>query len=150
MPLTEAAIKSTKVADKPRKLFDGGGLYLLVVPGGGRYWRLKYRFGGKEKSLSLGIYPEVTLAAARKLRGEARALLVAGVNPSDVRKQERAILRDEAIRLEAAMRFSLDSDGALSIRIGARRVNLSPLETAELRAFLDATRGVLIKEGKWH
>jgi hypothetical protein len=148
MSLTEAAIKSTKVAEKSRKLFDADGLYLLVEPGGGKYWRLKYRFGGKEKSLSLGIYPHVTLAAARKLRDEARALLVAGVNPSEVRKQERATLRDEAVRFEAAMRFSLDNDGALSIRIGARRVNLSPSETAELRAFLGATRGVPIKEGK--
>jgi hypothetical protein len=146
MPLTEAAIKSTKAAEKPRKLFDGGGLYLLVARGGSKYWRLKYRLGGKEKSLSLGIYPEVTLAAARNLRDEARALLVAGVNPGEVRKQERATLRDEADRLDAAMRFSLDSDGALSIRIGARRVNLSPSETAELRAFLDATRGVPVKE----
>ena len=130
MPLTEATIKSTKPAEKARKLFDGGGLYLLVAPSGGKYWRLKYRFGSKEKSLSLGIYPEVTLAAARNLRDEARALLVLGVNPTEARKQERASLRDEAARLDAAMRFSLDSDGALSIRISARRANLSPSETA--------------------
>lgn len=109
-------------------------------------WRLKYRFGGKEKSLSLGIYPQVTLAVARRLRDEARTLLVAGVNPGEVRKQERSTLRDEAARVNAAMRFSLDSDGALSIRIVARRVNLSPSGTADLRAFLDATRGVPVKE----
>ncbi|HDR8925971.1 hypothetical protein WS58_15865 [Burkholderia pseudomultivorans] len=146
MPLAEALIKSTKAAEKPRKLFDGGGLYLLIAPSGGKHWRLKYRFGGKEKSLSLGAHPEVTLAAARKLRDEARAFLVAGVDPSEVRKQERATLRDEAARRDARMRFSLDSDGALSIRLSARRMNLSPSETAQLRAFLDATRGVTIKE----
>ena len=146
MPLSEATIKSTKATEKPRKLFDGGGLYLLIAPSGGKHWRFKYRFGGKEKSLSLGAYPEVTLAAARKQRDEARAFLGAGVDPSEVRKQERATVRDEATRLDAAMRFSLDSDGALSIRFGARRMNLSPSETAELRAFLDATRGVPIKE----
>lgn len=72
MALTNTAIKHSKPAEKPRKLFDVGGLYLLVAPGRGKYWRLKYRFGGKEKSLSFGTYPEVTLAAARNMRDEAR------------------------------------------------------------------------------
>ncbi|QGZ60350.1 Arm DNA-binding domain-containing protein [Paraburkholderia acidisoli] len=89
MSLTEAFIRSTGPIEKPRKLFDSGGLYLLVTPRGSRLWRLKYRFGGKEKSLSLGIYPEVTLGAARRLRDEARALLVAGVNPGEVRSSHR-------------------------------------------------------------
>lgn len=146
MPLTDTAIKNMSALIKPRKLFDGGGLYLLITPSGGKYWRFKYRFGGNEKSLSLGIYPEVTLATARSLREEARALLASGVNPSEERKQERANLRAEASRLEATLRFSMDSDGALSIRIGTRRVSLNPSETVELRAFLDATRGVPIKE----
>ncbi|RQR72271.1 DUF4102 domain-containing protein [Burkholderia sp. Bp9012] len=146
MALSDTAIKNAKPAEKPRKLFDGGGLYLLVVPSRAKYWRLKYRFGGKEKTLSFGVYPEVTLAAARNLRDEAHALLAAGVDPSEVRKEERAAQRDEAVRLEAAMRFSVDSDGALSIRLGVRRMNLSPSETAQLRAFLDATRTVLPKE----
>ncbi|TAM01411.1 MAG: DUF4102 domain-containing protein [Paraburkholderia sp.] len=146
MALTETIIRNAKPADKPRKLFDGGGLYLLVVPSRAKYWRLKYRFGGKENTLSFGVYPAVTLAVARNLRDEARALLVAGIDPSDVRKQERATKRDETVRLEAQMRFSVDNDGALSIRLGARRVNLNPLETVQLRAFLDATRAVLPKE----
>uniref|UniRef100_UPI003F4F5876 Arm DNA-binding domain-containing protein n=1 Tax=Paraburkholderia hospita TaxID=169430 RepID=UPI003F4F5876 len=146
MALTDTAIKNAKPAEKLRKLFDGGGLYLLVVPSGARYWRLKYRFGGKEKTLSFGVYPEVTLGAARNLQGEARALLAAGIDPSRVRKEERAAQRDEADRLEAAMRFSVDSDGALSIRLGARRMDLNPAETVQLRAFLDATRNVLPKE----
>lgn len=119
---------------------------MLVVPNRGNYWRLKYRFGGKEKSLSFGVYPEVTLAAARSLRDEARALIAAGIDPSQVRKEQRVAQRDEDIRLEAAMRFSVDSDGALSIRLGARHTNLNPSETAQLRAFLDATRNVLPKE----
>lgn len=146
MPLTESIINSTPVAAKPRKLFDAGGLYLFVASGGGRYWRLKYRFGGKEKSLSLGSYPAVTLAAARKLRDEARVLLAEGTNPGEARRQERATLRDEAAGLDASMRFSIDSDGALLIRIGVRRMNLSPSESTELRAFLSATRDVLVKE----
>lgn len=147
MTLTEPIIRNAKPAtDKPRKLFDGGGLYLLVSPNRGKYWRLKYRFGGKEKTLSFGVYPSVTLDDARNLRNEARTRLAAGVDPGAVRKVARATQRDEAVRLEAQMCFSVDSDGALSIRLGARRVNLNPSETAQLRAFLDATRAVLLKE----
>ena len=65
MPLTDTAIRSVKPSEKPLRLFDGGGLYLEVAPGGGKWWRFKYRFGGKEKRLSVGVYPEVTLKKAR-------------------------------------------------------------------------------------
>jgi hypothetical protein len=146
MALTEPTIRNAKPADKPRKLFDGGGLYLLVSPNRGKYWRLKYRFGGNEKTLSFGVYPSVTLADARNLRDEARTRLAAGADPGEVRKERRVTQRDEAVRLEAEMRFFVDSDGALSIRLGTRSVNLNPSETAQLRAFLDATRAVLLKE----
>ena len=57
MPLTDAAIRNAKPQDKPIRLYDGGGLYLEIAPNGGKYWRLKYRYHGKEKRLSLGIYP---------------------------------------------------------------------------------------------
>jgi hypothetical protein len=146
MSLTETIIKNAKPIDKPRKLFDGGGLYLLVSPNQGKYWRLKYRFGGTEKTLSFGVYPSVTLADARNLRDEARTRLATGVDPGQVRKEERAVQRDEAARREVEIRFSMDSEGALSIRLGARRVHLNPSETAQLRTFLDATRAVVPKE----
>lgn len=146
MALPEPTIRNAKPADKPRKLFDGGGLYLLVSPNRGKYWRLKYRFGGNEKTLSFGVYPSVTLADARNLRDGAQTRLARGVDPGGVRKEERAAQRDEAFRFEMAMRFSVDSDGALSIRLGAHRVNLNPSETVPLRAFLDATRAVHPKE----
>jgi len=72
MPLTDAAIRSTKPTDKPQKLFDGGGLYLLVQSSGAKLWRLKYRFQGREKLISFGSYPEVGLAAARQKRDAER------------------------------------------------------------------------------
>ena len=96
MSLSNTAIRNAKAGEKARKLFDGGGLYLEVAPHGGKWWRLKYRFEGKEKRLSLGVYPDVTLKDARARRDEARKLLVNGVDPSEQRKAEKAIKADEA------------------------------------------------------
>ncbi|KGV34534.1 hypothetical protein X884_5616 [Burkholderia pseudomallei MSHR4308] len=93
MPLTDTAIRNAKPGDKPIKLFDGGGMFLLVTPNGQRYWRLKYRFSGKEKLLSLGVYPDVGLAAARKKRSDARALLDAGIDPSEAKKENKRATR---------------------------------------------------------
>jgi integrase len=101
MPLTDTAIRNAKAGKKPVKLFDGGGLFLLVTPTGGKWWRLKYRFGGKEKLLSLGTYPDVPLAGrkdkagtwidgARERRDRARTLLANGVDPGAARKAEKA------------------------------------------------------------
>lgn len=86
MKLTATAINNAKTTDKSLKLFDGDGLFLLVQPSGGKWWRLKYRFGGKEKLLSLGTYPEISLKAARERREDARRLIANGVDPSDNRK----------------------------------------------------------------
>jgi Arm DNA-binding domain len=75
MPLTDTAIRNAKPGEKPVRLFDGGGLYLEVSPTGGKWWRLKYRFNGKEKRLSLGVYPDVSLKDARDRRDASRKLL---------------------------------------------------------------------------
>jgi hypothetical protein len=88
--LSDQGIKKAKSSDKPRKLSDGGGLLLEVRPEGGKWWRWRYRFGGKEKMLSLGTYPAVTLADARKRRDEARAMVAAGTDPSEARKAGKA------------------------------------------------------------
>lgn len=90
MPLTDKQIKATKPGEKPRKVADGGGLYLEVMPTGSRLWRLKYRHGGKEKRLSFGAYPTVTLKDARERRREAKRLLAEGVDPSAHRRAARA------------------------------------------------------------
>ena len=88
--LSDQAIKKAKPEAKPRKLSDGGGLLLEVRPEGGKWWRWRYRFSGKEKMLSLGTYPAVPLAEARKRRDEARALVAAGQDPSEARKAGKA------------------------------------------------------------
>ncbi|MGC1159176.1 MAG: integrase arm-type DNA-binding domain-containing protein, partial [Acidobacteriaceae bacterium] len=96
MPLTDREIRSVKPSKKPRKLFDWGGLYLEVSPAGGKWWRLKFRFDGKEKRLSLGVYPDVTLKDARDRREEARKLLANGIDPSENRKSQRAAQADRS------------------------------------------------------
>lgn len=90
MPLTDLAIRRAKPADRPQKLSDGGGLYLMVAVNGGRYWRWKYRFAGKEKLLAIGVYPDVPLALARQRRDDARQLLAQGIDPGEHRKAATA------------------------------------------------------------
>ena len=85
MPLSDPAIKKAKLTDKPYKLADEKGLYLLVNAAG-KYWRLNYRFGGKRKTLALGVYPDVSLARAREKRDDARKLLASDVDPGAVKK----------------------------------------------------------------
>ncbi len=89
-PLTDTKVRTTKPTEKPQKLFDGGGLFLLVTPTGGRLWRFKYRFGGSEKLLSIGTYPETSLAEARQRRDQASALLANGIDPSETKKAQKA------------------------------------------------------------
>ncbi|MEW8156478.1 MAG: integrase arm-type DNA-binding domain-containing protein [Candidatus Thiodiazotropha endolucinida] len=90
MALTDTAVRNAKPKEKARKLFDGGGLFLLVKSNGARYWRLKYRFHGVEKLLALGVYPDVSLKSARDKRDDARKLIAAGIDPSEARKAEKA------------------------------------------------------------
>ncbi len=105
MPLTNTAIKNAKPSKKTVKLFDERGLYLEISPAGGKWWRLKYRFGGKEKRLSLGVYPDVALKDARNRRDEARKRLADGIDPSTHRK---------------AMKFAQSSKDASVFEIIAR------------------------------
>lgn len=78
MALSDVEIRQAKPQDKPYKLFDGGGLYLEVTPSGGKLWRYKFRFGGKEKRLALGAYPETSLKDARERHLQARKLMADG------------------------------------------------------------------------
>lgn len=96
MPLTDTAIRGAKPGAKPVKLFDERGLYLLVTPAGGKWWRFRYRFAGKEKLLSLGIYPDVGLKAARDRRDDARRMVAEGIDPSENRKAQKTARTDRA------------------------------------------------------
>jgi integrase len=87
--LTDTAIRNSKPATQPYKLWDGGGLHLLINPNGSRLWRLKYRIAGREKLLSIGRYPTVSLKAARESREQAKGLLAGGGDPSEAKKSDR-------------------------------------------------------------
>jgi len=105
MPLTALGIKQAKPAAKPKKLSDGKGLYLLVHPAGGKYWRMKYRHAGKENTLALGVWPDVSLAKARDGRDAARKLLAEGLDPIEVRRsEERQRVLNNALSFEVIAR----------------------------------------------
>lgn len=112
MPLTDSAVRAAKPSDKTQRLFDGGGLYLEISPSGGKWWRMKYRFGGKEKRLSFGVYPDVGLKDAREKREAARKLLANDVDPGENKKIQKAAQAErgsnsfEAIAREWFAKFS--------------------------------------------
>ncbi len=89
MKLTDVKVRNAKSKNKQYKMFDGDGLFLLITPNGKKGWRFKYRFGGKEKLLSFGTYPEVSLVEARDKRFETRKQVVAGIDPSEARKAQK-------------------------------------------------------------
>jgi integrase len=87
--LNDTRVRTAKACERPIKLSDSGGLYLLIQPHGSKLWRLAYRFGGKQKTLAIGIYPTVALKQAREKRDEAKRLLAANVDPSTARRLEK-------------------------------------------------------------
>lgn len=94
-PLSEVKVRTTKPGKKPYKLFDGGGLFLLVTPSGGKLWNFKYRFDNKEKKLALGPYPEISLLDARQRRDEARRQIAHNIDPVAVRKAQKQAKTEE-------------------------------------------------------
>ncbi|MGD0170467.1 MAG: integrase arm-type DNA-binding domain-containing protein, partial [Smithella sp.] len=100
IPLSDMKIQKVKSKDKPITLFDGGGLFLLVTPSGGKLWRFKYRFAGKENKLAFGAYPEISLLDARKRRDEARAQIAHGIDPGAVHKAQKQVKVEETETFE--------------------------------------------------
>jgi integrase len=102
MSLTDIKVRNAKPAAKPYKLSDGGGLFVTVQPTGGKWWRYKYRFAGKEKLLALGAYPDVSLADARERHSQARKALAAGTDPGEAKKEaKRTVLLSSENTLES-------------------------------------------------
>jgi integrase len=93
MPLTDTAIRNAKPQLQPYKMTDGEGMHLYIVPSGSKYWRFQYRYAGKQKTLALGVYPDVNLADARDSRAQARKLLAAGNDPAETKKAAKRIIK---------------------------------------------------------
>lgn len=123
--LSEDAVSAARHEDKIYRLYDGEGLYLHVTPSGGKWWRFKYRFKRKDKSLALGTYPDIGLDDARRNRDAAKELLLKGFDPSEIRKKEKA--RDKAERLEAERIPSVRAtfDGKIEIWKGSNTMRLT-------------------------
>ncbi len=116
--LTDTAIRNAKPSTKQTKLYDEKGLFLLVTPRGGKWWRFKYRFEGKEKQLSLGTYPDTGLKEARTERGKARKLLARSIDPAEHRKttrHQRAETAENSFEVVAREWFSKYSPGWASM-----------------------------------
>jgi len=120
--LSDTKIRGAKPGEKPYKLTDEKGMHLLVMPTGSRLWRLAYRFGGKQKLISLGIYPDVSLADARERRDEARKLLARGIDPSAKRKAEKLAQADtfRAVAEEFVLKFEPKWAPTYSEKVKAR------------------------------
>jgi integrase len=103
-PLSEVKVRNAKSQESAYKLFDGGGLFLLVTPSGGKLWHFKYRFDKKEKKLTFGAYPEISLADARHQRDEARRQLAHGIDPGAVRKAQKQAETEETETFEVIAR----------------------------------------------
>lgn len=142
--LTDKQIKSASFDKygKRTKLSDGAGMYLDIQPSG-KYWRMKYRFGGKEKTLALGVYPDVPLKLARQRRSEARALIADGVDPNAVKKQKKAAEQEKSDTFKVvAEKWLTLKKGELSegtLRVARRRLEtwaypkLGHLPVADIR-----------------
>ena len=122
MPLTDIRVRNAKPepGKKTTRLYDQRGLYLEVSPSGGKWWRLKYRFVGKERRISLGVYPETSLKEAREDCDQARALLKRGVDPSQRRKREKLAQAEESAScFESITRNGFDRNRACGTKATA-------------------------------
>lgn len=124
-PLLDAQIENITVQSTMITLFDGDGLMLRVNPSGSKYWRFKYRFNGKENMLSLGTYPDINLDDARCRRDVARELLRQGIDPSVVRKEEKARKKSDLLEAERTPSIRITIDGKIEIWKGGNTMRLS-------------------------
>lgn len=135
--LDSEQIQALQPKSSPYKVTDGGGLHLLVMPNGSKYWRFRYRLHGKYKTLALGVYPKITLYTARNGRDFARQILAAGGDPMAVKRKE-VKEREELAKTPPAFHLAI-THGALTIKTIAGELTLTPQQTEAIRAFLIAT-----------
>ena len=130
-PLNDTTIRNAKPQNKQYKLFDGGGLFLLVTPTGGKLWRLKYRLGGNEKLLSLGQYPAISLKDARTRRDDAKEQVAKGIDPGERKKEAKAVAvaeaREQSATFEAVAR-EWYAKKTIALSLGHQKKVLSRLE----------------------
>ena len=121
--LNDTRVRNAKGGDRPIKLSDGGGLYLLIKPNGSKLWRLAYRFGGKQKSLALGVYPTITLKQARERRDDAKQLLADNIDPSIQRRIDKQIATNgNTFRAVAGeLLEKLEREGLAEVTLGKKR-----------------------------
>jgi len=123
MSLSDTAIRRAVVRNRPYKLYDAGGLFLLVMPSGGKWWRFKYRFNKKEKLLSLGTYPDISLKMARERRDQERKKLVERIDPAINRKAVKAAWQDgQANTFEVVAREWVDKQSAIWTPANVKKV----------------------------
>jgi hypothetical protein len=123
--LSEEQVSTAKCEDKIYRLYDGDGLYLHITPFGGKWWRFKYRFRRKQKSLALGTYPETSIEDARRNRDAAKELLSQDFDPSAIRKQEKARSRAELLEAERIPSVRATLDGKIEIWKGGNTMRLT-------------------------
>ncbi|GKX52975.1 hypothetical protein SOASR029_32840 [Budvicia aquatica] len=104
MALADVKVRTAKPELKEYQLSDGDGMSLLIHPNGSKYWRLRFRFSGKQHLMALGVYPEVSLSDARQKRDEARKLVAAGIDPREHKKASKAEQQDGATTFEIVAR----------------------------------------------
>jgi len=129
MPISDTTLRNAKPQGKPYKVYDSGGLFVIVTPADGKWWRFKYRFGGKEKLLSLGTYPNISLKEAREKRDAAKKFLAQGIDPSAQRQAVKAAVRTESensyevVAREWFIKHAAGWSGSNKEKILARQVN---------------------------
>ncbi len=133
MSLSDAKVRNAKPRTKPYKIADGEGLFLLIRPAGGKYWRMRYFFDGKEKLLALGVYPEITLADARERRTEAKKLIAKGTDPGEAKKEaKREAILNAVNTFEAVAREWLEkrrhlwAPNTTDIKLGCLEMHIFP------------------------
>ena len=136
--LESSDILDLQPASKPYKRFGELGLFLLVSPCGGKWWRFRYRFDGKCKTLSMGVFPDVSIEQARAQRDELRALIARGIDPGTIRRELKARQRAEKLEARAPLtvRIAAASDGTVEVWKGQAVVRLTPHEACAARDLL--------------